>query len=122
MDLEQLYTDAKSVLRKNWNGRFTVPSPILYPHQWSWDSCFIAIGKSHFNTEQAIKEIESLFSAQWKNGMIPHIVFDKKKKTYFPTESFYEIKRSTDAPSKIATSAMTQPPVQAIAYYYINKP
>jgi hypothetical protein len=33
-----------------------------------WDSGFIAIGNSYYHVERAIKEIECLFDAQWKNG------------------------------------------------------
>jgi glycogen debranching enzyme len=118
-DIEKLFESARSILEKNWNGRFTIASPTLYPHQWSWDSCFIAIGKSYFNVNQAMKELESLFAAQWKNGMIPHIVFDESKKTYFPAADFYNITRSENAPKNVGTSGMTQPPVHSIACYYI---
>ena len=62
--LDRLVNDAKKILDKNWNGRFTIPSATLYPHQWSWDSGFIAIGNSYSDTDRAIKEIEFLFSAQ----------------------------------------------------------
>ena len=30
----------------NWDGSYTVPSRTLYPHQWSWDSAFVAIGNA----------------------------------------------------------------------------
>ena len=40
---------ALDVLEANWRGASTVPSPALYPHQWSWDSACIAIGYSHLN-------------------------------------------------------------------------
>jgi hypothetical protein len=120
-DTDQLVESAKYILTKNWNGRFTIASPTLYPHQWSWDSCFVAIGKSYFNPEQAMKEIESLFAAQWENGMIPHIRFDENKKTYFPAADFYDITRSENAPRNIGTSGMTQPPVHSIACYYSIK-
>ena len=99
MKLDQLFESAKNVLQGNWNGNFTIPSPTLYPHQWSWDSAFIAIGNSYSNTERAIKEIEFLFDAQWTNGMVPHIVFNDKEKTYFPAADFYEITRSPYAPN-----------------------
>jgi hypothetical protein len=39
---------------------------LSYPHQWSWDSGFIAIGNSYYHIEWAIEEIEFLFDAQWK--------------------------------------------------------
>ena len=61
-------------------------------------------------------ELEFLFDAQWQNGMVPHIVFNEKDKTYFPASDFYDI---TYAPRHIGTSGMTQPPVHAIACYYI---
>ncbi len=67
---------ARGILEDNWTGRFTKPAPSLYPHQWNWDSGFIAIGKSYYDTSQARQEIETLFEAQWSNGMVPQIVFD----------------------------------------------
>ncbi|MFQ5940360.1 MAG: glycoside hydrolase, partial [Nitrososphaerales archaeon] len=119
MNLEKILEGAKKVLEGNWTGKFTIPSSTLYPHVWSWDSAFIAIGNSYFNTEHAMKELEFLFDAQWKNGMVPHIVFNEKEKTYFPAADFYDITRSPNAPKHIGTSGMTQPPVHAIACYYI---
>jgi len=120
-NLKELLHKCEEVLDNNWNGSFTIPSATLYPHQWSWDAGFIAIGNSYKNTELAIKEIEFLFNAQWKNGMVPHIVFNEKEKTYFPAADFYEITRSPNAPRHIGTSGMTQPPVHAISCYYIYK-
>jgi hypothetical protein len=73
------------------------------------------------NVERAIKEIEFLFDAQWKNGMVPSIVFNEKEKTYFPSADFYEITRSDNTPTHIGTSGMTQPAVHAISCYYIYK-
>jgi len=64
-------------------------------------------------------ELEFLFDAQCQNGMVPHIVFNEKDKTYFPASDFYDIRRSPYAPKHIGTSGMTQPPVHAIACYYI---
>lgn len=119
MKMDQLFESARNVLKGNWNGNFTIPSPTLYPHQWSWDSAFISIGNSYSNTERATKELEFLFDAQWTNGMVPHIVFNDKEKTYFPAADFYEITRSPFAPTQIGTSGMTQPPMHTIACYYI---
>jgi len=119
MNLDRLLEDAKKVLEGNWNGNFTIPAATLYPHQWSWDAAFIAIGESYFNIDRAIKELEFLFDAQWQNGMVPHIVFNEKEKTYFPAADFYDITRSPYAPKHIGTSGMTQPPVHAISCYYI---
>jgi len=38
---------AREVLRRNDLGGWTRAAPGLYPHQWSWDSAFIAIGLAH---------------------------------------------------------------------------
>jgi hypothetical protein len=119
MNLDGVLEDAKKVLEGNWTGNFTIPAATLYPHQWSWDAAFIAIGNSYFNTDRSIKELEFLFDAQWQNGMVPHIVFNPKEKTYFPAANFYDITRSPYAPKHIGTSGMTQPSVHAIACYYI---
>lgn len=62
---------AKKILDENWTGSYTKPSPSLYPHQWNWDSGFIAIGYSHYNQKRAEMELLSLFNAQWPNGMLP---------------------------------------------------
>jgi mannosylglycerate hydrolase MGH1-like protein len=113
---------AKAVLEGNWNGEYTIPSPTLYPHQWSWDSAFIAIGNSYFSIDRAIKELRHLFNAQWKNGLVPHIVFNNTEMTYFPAGDFYSSSKiSNDAPKDHATSSLIQPPVHAIAAYYIYK-
>ncbi|MGD1836441.1 MAG: MGH1-like glycoside hydrolase domain-containing protein, partial [Nitrososphaeraceae archaeon] len=116
---DELLENAKKILKDNWNGKLTIPSATLYPHQWSWDSCFHAIGNSYHDPERAIEELEYLFDAQWKNGMIPHIVFNADEKTYFPAADFYQVTRSANAPTHVGTSGLTQPPVHAIACYYI---
>jgi hypothetical protein len=125
IDNQMLLQSAKKILDKNWTGRFTIPSPVLYPHQWSWDSGFVAIGNSYFCPERAKTELNSLFDAQWHNGMVPHIVFNthisKKKTTYFPSADFYDVSVSENAPVKAKTSGITQPPVHAMACYYIWK-
>jgi hypothetical protein len=40
----ELIESARKVLDGNWNGKFTIPSATLYPHQWGWYSCFIVCG------------------------------------------------------------------------------
>ena len=51
---------AKKILADNWTGAYTKPSPRLYPHQWNWDSGFIAIGYAHYDQKKARQEILSL--------------------------------------------------------------
>jgi hypothetical protein len=107
---------AKSVLRTNWAGSYTMPAPGLYPHQWNWDSGFIAMGYSHYDTERAIQELTSLFRGQWKNGMVPQIVFNQKQLgRYFPEPDFWQAEKSPHAPDDVVTSGITMPPVHAIA-------
>ncbi len=107
---------AKSVLDSNWAGNYTMPAPGLYPHQWNWDSGFIAIGYSHYNTKRAIQELTSLFHGQWKNGMVPQIVFNKKQLgKYFPEPDFWQTEKSPNSPDDVLTSGITMPPIHAIA-------
>src|SRR5690348_17787964 len=104
--------DARDVLFANWTGGYTVPSRGLYPHQWSWDSAFIAIGLRHLSARRAQRELESLFGAQWADGRVPHIVFDPATPldAYFPGPDFW---RHTTAAG--ATTGLVQPPVHAVA-------
>jgi len=55
---------------------YTVPSPISYPFQWFWDSCFHAIILTRLgDLDQAKAEIESLLAWQDKDGFMAHIIF-----------------------------------------------
>ena len=66
--------------------------------------------------ERAVVELDTLLSAQWKNGMIPHIVFANGVDGYFPGPARWECGTlAAHAPSGPQTSGITQPPVHAIA-------
>ncbi|MEL6591765.1 MAG: trehalase family glycosidase [Bacteroidota bacterium] len=109
-----LLNKAKEVLRQNWKDGFTVPSSKLYPFQWNWDSGFVSLGFAHFNLAYAISELRSLFSGQWANGMIPHIIFHSENETtYFPNFEFWQTEVNSGASLKPRTSGITQPPVHA---------
>src|SRR5918992_29634 len=77
---------ATDVLRRNGLKSWTKPAPSLYPHQWSWDSAFIALGLAHVDNRRATDELETLFTGQWSTGKVPHIVFNPEAppKSYFP--------------------------------------
>jgi hypothetical protein len=75
---DMLVHQARAVLDFNWTGEYTMPGPRLYPHQWSWDSAFIAIGYCHDDQDRATKELSHLFDAQWKNGLLPQLVFNPR--------------------------------------------
>ncbi|HYY87284.1 MAG TPA: glycogen debranching protein, partial [Chloroflexota bacterium] len=111
---------ALNVLRLNDVGGWTRPAPRLYPHQWSWDSAFIAIGLVHVDLDRALRELESLFAAQWADGRVPHIVFNPEAADYFPgPERWASAASSTLAPRSPATSGLVQPPLHALAAWRI---
>jgi hypothetical protein len=106
--------EAKRILQANDRGRYTVPtSSGLYPAQWNWDSCLVALGFAQYDQERAWREIETLFEAQWPDGMVPHIIFHEDDSSYFPNSSVWAA-----GPSK-CTSGITQPPVAATALRYL---
>ena len=58
---------ATYILRDNSNGVITKAAPALYPHQWSWDAAFNAIGLATVDLPRARAELDSLFAGQWPN-------------------------------------------------------
>lgn len=103
---------AIAVLRLNDTGIFTKPGPHQYPHQWNWDSALIALGLSHFDLPRAQQEIRSLLSGQWRDGMIPSVVYHSTPSDYFPNPAFWQIESSPSAPG-VPTTGITQPPLLA---------
>ena len=98
---------ARSILRGNDRGGYTVPTAGLYPYQWNWDSAFAAWGFATFDVTRAWDEIETLFTGQWDNGMVPHILFHRPDPGYFPGPDVW----GTTGP--VASSGISQPPVAA---------
>src|ERR1700736_3752298 len=74
-DRSSLAERARAVLERNRRGTWTCPAVGLYPHQWLWDSCFIAIGIAHDDPQRAAGELHALCRGQWSNGMLPHMIF-----------------------------------------------
>jgi len=103
----ELDVTAESILRNNDRGTYTVPTEGLYPYQWNWDSAFAAFGFSQFDIDRAWTELETLFSGQWPNGMVPHILFHAEDPGYFPGPDVW----GCDGP--IASSGISQPPIAA---------
>ncbi|MCO5974040.1 glucosylglycerate hydrolase [Actinoallomurus soli] len=107
---------AAAVLRANDRGSLTVAAPRLYPHMWSWDAAFIAVGLARISPSRALTELETLFAAQWGNGMVPHIVFSANAPLYEPGPDRWAAQEtSPHAPGHAATSGLIQPPVHASA-------
>lgn len=116
-----LLTDARAVLAANDMGEWTRPTTNgLYPHQWLWDSFFIAIGQRHYDIERAKAEVRSPFRAQWQNGMLPHIIFGDAK-GYHAGPELWQCERSPHAPTHIQTSGVTQPPMAAEAVVRVGE-
>jgi hypothetical protein len=120
---EELAARAEAVLRKNDMDGWTRAAPELYPHQWSWDSAFIAIGLAHLDVHRAAIELRTLFAHQWKTGKVPHIVFNPEAplESYYPGADHWSCAASSpDAPpAPPYTSCLSQPPVHAIAVWRI---
>lgn len=112
----------KAVLKQNDLGGWTKPTTSIYPHQWLWDSCFVAIGQRHYNVKRAQREIKNLFRGQWKNGMLPNIIYGSEKRY---SDDIWHSRIAHDAPKHIKTSGITQPPMVAEAVVkigeYLNK-
>lgn len=107
---ENIIEQAKKVLASNQRGRkWTIPSAGIYPHQWLWDSCFIAIGYAHYDIEMAKQEIRHLLEAQWEDGLVPHIRFNPDWQN-----NRIQWKKWLDAFAG-NTSGITQPPLIAVA-------
>jgi hypothetical protein len=117
-----LRDSAIQVLRLNDLGGWTRPAPRLYPHIWSWDSGLIAVGLAHLDADRALRELETLFAAQWADGRVPHIVYDPSAAldAYFPDPGRWACAEvSSVACTAPATSGLVQPPVHAIGLWRI---
>lgn len=116
----KLEDQAKQVLADNDKGEYTAPAHGLYPHQWLWDSCFIAIGLRHYDIDRAQQEILSLLRGQWANGMLPNMILTPSRKAIHSPE-MWRSQVSLQAPDNVATSGITQPPVVAEAVVRIGQ-
>lgn len=95
---------------------FISPADVEYVYQWLWDTCFHAIVLSHFDVAWGRREIRTLLMGQWKNGMVPHIIFWDKSR-HFPYWAYMESRVSL----KPNTTAHSQPPLIAIAVERLHK-
>ena len=106
--MSNLINKAQKTLLGNRRRGYTLPTNNkLYPAQWNWDSAFIALGYSYFNLNYALKEITTLLDGQWKDGMVPHILFHNPNTNYYPNYTAW------NCGNKIRSSGITQPPILA---------
>ncbi|MGH7233928.1 MAG: MGH1-like glycoside hydrolase domain-containing protein [Candidatus Saccharimonadales bacterium] len=115
-----LVAEAYAVLDANDCSAYTQPAANLYPHQWLWDSCFIAIGLRHRDPERAQNELLSLLRGQWQNGMLPNIIFSQDDR-YERDRNFWRSWTNPNAPSEVATTGITQPPMLAEAVVRVGE-
>ena len=107
--MKNLIKEAKKVLMGNKKNGYTLPTNNkLYPAQWNWDSGFISLGYSYFDIKLALEEIKTLLKGQWKDGMVPHILFHDLNTNYYPNHSVWA------CGNKIPSSGITQPPILSI--------
>lgn len=100
--------EARNILKQNDRGGYTIPTAGLYPYQWNWDSAFAAMGFAQFDIARAWQELETLFSGQWSDGMVPHILFHQPDPGYFPGPDVW----GCEGP--VPSSGISQPPVAAV--------
>ncbi|MCP2267411.1 hypothetical protein ACFQHV_03215 [Promicromonospora thailandica] len=121
-DLREDVADAASrVLDASWTGSHTVPATGLYPHQWSWDSAFVAIGNRHRAPHRARTELRTLLDAQWADGRVPQIVYDTARgDDYAPGPEFWGGPRGGAPAGSRPTSGLVQPPLHAWAAWLVH--
>ena len=115
-DPQLLRERAEAVLRDNDLGTMITAAPRLYPHMWSWDAAFVAMGLSRLSVPRAVQEMRTLVEAQWDSGMIPHIVFSDTP-GYFPDVRRWGTLGAS--PDGVLSSGICQPPVHAIALRFL---
>jgi hypothetical protein len=111
---------AQAVLHGNDQGTYTIPASGLYPHQWLWDSCFIAIGLRHYDIERAKTEILSLLRGQWANGMLPHMILSSTDR-HIRDGHIWRSWSNPNSPDELSTSGITQPPMLAEAVVQVGR-
>jgi hypothetical protein len=118
--MEDLRRAAIDVLKKNERDGYTAPARGLYTHQHLWDTCFIAIGQRHYDVAGAMGSLRRLLRAQWRNGMIPNIIFEPGWR-YWWDRRIWRSRISASAPRGVATAGITQPPMTAEAVLRIGQ-
>ncbi|QQS19715.1 glycoside hydrolase [Candidatus Saccharibacteria bacterium] len=111
---------ARTILKANDRGSYTIPAEDLYPHQWLWDSCFIAIGLRHMDVDRAQTELLSVVKGQWSNGMLPNMIFSNEPQ-YRRDRDFWRSWVSPHSPDGVTTSGITQPPMLAEAVWQVGQ-
>ena len=120
------FSSAVNLLNKNNSkedfSQYTIPSKNLYTHQWSWDSGWIAYGYCGLeDIQKAESELLSLFNYQWKNGLVPSIIFHNlENNTYWPSPDVWNLnEKAKHLTNKSNSTGIIQPPIHSSAVYNI---
>ncbi len=94
-----------------FNYEYSIPSPGRYQWQWFWDSCFHIIALAKLDNGMAVRELQTLLTAQRDDGFIGHITYWGRRGAFlsalYMQSRFGEWRRRH--------SAMLQPPLLAQA-------
>ena len=119
---DPLAAAARRVLRANDTGRWTVPSRARHPHQWSWDSAFVAIGLAALAWDRAAAEVDAILAARWREGMLPHVRYDTRRPTgSFPGPNRWPRAQAHVADSAVRTSGIASPPIVVTAALLVGR-
>jgi glycogen debranching enzyme len=118
--MNALAEGARAVLAANDQGSFFRPGRELYPFQWNWDSAFVALGLAGVDPVRGRAEVRALLKGQWRDGMVPHIVFHVPSPDYSPGPELWDSAACEHAP-EVPTSGLTQPPVLATAVRVLHE-
>ncbi|MEO0408418.1 MAG: trehalase family glycosidase [Cyanobacteria bacterium P01_A01_bin.135] len=88
--------------------------------QTSWDAGFRTMGYAHYDQALAMQELRLLFEGQWRNGLLPHLVFHHRRPgpSGIPGPLVWQAERSPFAPP-LPTSGIVQPPLHATAAWHL---
>jgi hypothetical protein len=111
---------AIDVLSRNSRNGYVAPARGLYVHQHLWDSCFTAIGQRHYDVHGAIGALRRLLAAQWGNGMVPKIRFERGAR-YWWDRQVWRSWVNPSAPRGVATAGISQPPMIAEAVVRVGE-
>ncbi len=126
-----LCDQARSILRENDRGGYTLPTAGLYPFQWNWDASVTALGWMTFDPARAFEELRWLFKGQWQggpnDGFVAQINFHAESDSYFPGPGEWGTEGAIGTESlSTRTSSISQPPLHATMLRWMwmraNKP
>ncbi|MEP6775536.1 MAG: trehalase family glycosidase, partial [Chloroflexota bacterium] len=68
----------------------------------------------HYGVKRSINELNSIFSCQWSNGMLPHVRFASLPvldRPYRPDAADWSVSPAISGETSLPTSGITQPPI-----------